>query len=86
MGSVPAEDLEVGTAQAAEDGFGDLAAGAVARAHEEDADRRVGHRSFLPSAAGAPGGGDRLLEVDQFGVEAVQVVALAGDLRPLRRP
>ena len=25
----------------------------------------------------------RLLEVDQFGVETVQVVALAGDLRPL---
>ncbi len=38
----------------------------------------------LPSlAASAPGGRDGLLEVDQLGVETIELVALAGDLCPL---
>ena len=84
LGSVPAEKTSKSAPpMPAEHGLGDLAAGAVAGADEEHADGRVGHRTFLPAAAGATRGRDGRLEVDEFAVEAIEVVALAGDRRPL---
>ena len=84
LGSVPAEKTSKSAPPIREqNGLGDLAAGAVAGAHEEHADWSLGHGSFLPSATGPARGCDGGFEIDEFAVEAVEVVALAGDGRTL---
>lgn len=63
--------------------FSNLAPGTVARAYEEDADRSIGHLDTLLGCLTNSGNGQ--FEVDQFPVEAVEIVALTGYRGPLGR-
>ena len=77
------EDLEVTPTDPTEHGLGDLAARAVAGAHEEHADGGIGHASFPPLAAGPARRCNGRFEIDELAIEAVEVVALADDGRAL---
>ena len=80
LGSTPAEKTSKSAPPIRrENGLGDLAAGAVAGAHEEHPDRSLGHGTSLPSATGSTRGCDGGFEIDEFAIEAVEVIALAGD-------
>ena len=72
-------DLEVAAAEVLQQRLADLAAGGVAGAHEEHPDGMVGHGLLLRGGADASGGLDGQLEVGQLRIEAVEVIALAGD-------
>ena len=71
------ESREIVSAVLPEQGLGDLAAGRVAGADEEDADRMIGHLILLDGPARLGRGGDRDFQVGELGIEPVEVVALA---------
>ena len=74
---MPADERpEVRVAEPVEQGLGDLAAGRVPVAHEEDAD---GDRARLAAIDGF----ECALEVDELDLETLQLLALPRDVPPL---
>jgi hypothetical protein len=71
--------LEVVAADVSEECFGELAAGRIPGADEENAGRSAGHRGCLPGATRSARGANRQIGVDELGVEPVEVGALAPD-------
>ena len=78
-------DLEVRTAIPFEERLGDLAAGGIAGADEKHPDRPVtdpdlvGHLDSCLGTAGTTGGLDRQRQIDELGVEPIEVRVLASD-------